>query len=84
MRDRRFNGLKFRRQVPLGPYIADFFCAELGLILEADGDSHSALRDLIRDRWLQDKSFRTLRLSNRDILGNLSGCMEWIAGEIAP
>ena len=82
LRDRRFLGLKLRRQVPLGPYIADFFCAELGLIVKADGDSHSGPHDLIRDRWLQDKGFLTLRLSNRDINGNLSGCMDRIAGEL--
>ncbi len=84
LRDRRFLGLKFRRQVPLGPYIADFYCAERALIIEADGDSHGALPDRIRDLWLQDKGFRTLRLWNRDIRGNLPGCLEWIAGEIAP
>ena len=82
LRDRRLNGFKFVRQEPVGPYIADFFCAELGLIVEADGDSHSGPHDLIRDRWLQDKGFLTLRLSNRDINGNLSGCMDRIAGEL--
>ena len=84
LRDRRFMDMKFRRQVPLGPWIADFYCARHKLILEADGDSHDGARDAIRDRWLQDRGFRTLRLRNHEVLCNLAGCLEWLAGEIAP
>ena len=84
LRNRQFLGLKFRRQVPLGPYIADFYCADLSVIIQADSESHAGTHDLIRDRWLQAHGFRTLHLWHRDILGNLPGCLQWIAGEIAP
>ncbi|MGQ0565312.1 MAG: endonuclease domain-containing protein [Gemmobacter sp.] len=82
LRDRRFWGLKFRRQVPLGPYVADFYCAERKLIVEADGDGHGGTRDALRDRWLRERGFRTVRLWNADVVGNLDGCLERIAGEI--
>ena len=83
LRDRRFRGLKFRRQVPLGPYIADFYCADLGLILEADGDSHDGSRDRGRDHWLRNQGFRVLHFTNRDILGNLPGCLDALSSEVA-
>ena len=41
LRNRGFEGLKFRRQVPLGPYVSDFFCEEQGLIVEVDGGQHA-------------------------------------------
>jgi very-short-patch-repair endonuclease len=83
LRDRRFQGLKFRRQVPLGPYIADFYCAEHRLVIEADGGGHGGVRDLSRDRWLADHGFRILRLWNGDIRADLSGCLDRIALGVA-
>jgi len=83
LRGRRFMGLKIRRQVPLGPYIADFYCAEHRLIIEADGGGHGGPRDLARDQWLAGHGFRVLRLWNSDIRANLSGCLERIANEVA-
>lgn len=65
-------GIKFRRQVPIGPYIADFLCVEEKLILEIDGDSHyedgAQEHDRQRDAFLQKKGFTVLRLSNRQVL----------------
>jgi very-short-patch-repair endonuclease len=81
LRDRRFMGLKVRRQVPIGPYIADFYCADHRLIIEADGSGHGSLRDLRRDQWLAAQGFRILRLWNRDILMNLPGCLDAIAAQ---
>ncbi len=52
LRGRRFRGLKFRRQVPVGPYIADFACIEAGLIVECDGGQHGDARDAERDAFL--------------------------------
>ena len=50
LRGLQFEGLKFRRQAPIGRYIVDFFCAEQGLILEADGPTHEdSQRDRVRD-----------------------------------
>ena len=81
LRDRRLCGLKFRRQVPLGRYIADFYCAEAKLILELDGGQHSPDRDAARDHWLHAQGFRLIRLWNTDVLGNLPGVLQLIAQE---
>lgn len=81
LRDRRLCGLKFRRQVPLGGYIADFYCTEAKLILELDGGQHSPDRDAARDSWLHAHGFRLIRLWNTDVLGNLPGVLQLIAQE---
>lgn len=81
LRDRRLFGLKFRRQVPLGPFIADFYCAELRLVLEADRGQHSSARDAIRHTHLAALGYRTLRFSNAEIHQNLPGVLTRIAGE---
>lgn len=84
LRARRFLGLKFRRQVPLGPFIVDFLCKEHGLVIEADGGQHAEnLRDQARDQWLQDKGHTVLRFWNSDILSNLSGVLTRIKDEVA-
>ena len=66
LRDRRFEGLKFRRQTPVAGAIVDFLCADLKLILELDGGVH-ALRtaeDAIRDQRLAAAGFTVLRFDN--------------------
>jgi very-short-patch-repair endonuclease len=69
LRDRRFVNFKFRRQVPIGPYIADFVCYSARLIVEADGSQHAeSQRDMIRDAELARRGFYLLRLWNNDIL----------------
>jgi very-short-patch-repair endonuclease len=68
LRDRRLEGLKFRRQVQIGPFIADFACLAHKLIVEADGPVHDATEDLARDGWLQTQGFRVLRFSNGTII----------------
>jgi very-short-patch-repair endonuclease len=69
LRNRKLTGLKFRRQVPIGPYVADFLSFEARLIVEADGGQHAgAERDLARDAWLEAHGFRILRFWNSDIL----------------
>ena len=67
LRARRLDGLKFRRQVAIGPYVADFICLERRLIVEADGPLHDAERDVTRDDWLDRRGFRVLRLANARI-----------------
>jgi very-short-patch-repair endonuclease len=67
LRNRRLADLKFRRQVPIGPYIADFACFSHRLIVEADGPLHDAEADAVRDAWLRSQQFRVLRFSNREI-----------------
>ena len=87
LRDRRLEGLKFRRQVPLGPYIVDFVSHTAHLVIELDGgqhfeDSHE-MRDARRDRFLRSKGFRVLRFSNHDVMTNRAGVLETIATAIA-
>ncbi len=74
-------GLKFRRQVPLGPFIADFYCASRRLILEADGAHHDPARDTTRDAHLAALGYRILRVTNHDIRTNLPGVLTRIAKE---
>ena len=67
LRDRRLEGLKFRRQVVIGAYVADFVCMRHRLIVEADGPFHDAERDAVRDGWLKSQGFRVLRFENQQI-----------------
>ena len=74
LRNRQFAGTKFRRQIPVGPYIADFACYEARLIVEADGGQHAdSASDAERDAWFKAQGFRTLRFWNNDILTNPEG-----------
>jgi very-short-patch-repair endonuclease len=76
LKDRRFAKFKFRRQVPLRPYIADFVCFEARLVVEVDGGQHAeSVRDLERDQWLTQNEFRVLRFWNNDVLQNLEGVL---------
>jgi very-short-patch-repair endonuclease len=67
LRNRRLDDLKFRRQVPIGRYIADFVCFARRLIVEADGPMHDAIADAARDAWLHGQGFRVLRFPNSRI-----------------
>ena len=69
LRSRQFAGAKFRRQLPLGPYIGDFVCLDPRLIVECDGGQHADNPyDEARDAWLTAQGFRVLRVWNTDIL----------------
>jgi very-short-patch-repair endonuclease len=67
LRDRRLDGLKFRRQLPVGRYVADFACLRHRLIVEADGPHHDQARDAQRDAWLHGQGFRVLRFRNEQL-----------------
>lgn len=69
LRDRRFLGLKFRRQVPCGVYVLDFHCHELRLAVELDGGQHlESAYDAERDVWLAGQGIRVMRFWNHDVL----------------
>lgn len=70
VRDRRLDGLKFRRQAPVGDTVVDFLCLEHRLVIEADGGIHKLreIEDLERDAMLQSKGFVVLRFTNELIL----------------
>ena len=67
LRAKRLQGLKFRRQVPIGPYVADFLCLRHRLVVEADGPFHNPEADAVRDAWLSAQGFRVLRFTNSQI-----------------
>jgi len=78
------DGFHWRRQVPIGSYIADFACLKARLILEADGGQHAdSLRDETREAWLASQGFQVVRLWNIDILQNLDGCMATVSAALA-
>ncbi|WP_244507585.1 endonuclease domain-containing protein [Methylobacterium phyllostachyos] len=83
----RFHGLKFRRQVPIPPYIADFLCASARLIVELDGEPHETearrLRDAKRDAWLKGQGFTILRFPNELVLSNLDAVLDRVAEAVA-
>jgi very-short-patch-repair endonuclease len=79
LRDRRLADFKFRRQVPIGPYIADFICYEARLVVELDGSQHAeSKRDAVRDRWFADNGYRVLRIWNSDLTDNKLGVLDAI------
>ncbi len=66
LRAKRFAGHKFRRQMPIGRYIADFVCLNARLIIELDGSQHHTQQDhdTVRDAWLRSQGFEVLRVWN--------------------
>jgi very-short-patch-repair endonuclease len=80
LRNRRFEGYKFRRQVSLGPHVVDFICFEANLIIEVDGGQHSEQRgkDETRTQWLRSQGFTVLRIWNHDVLTQIQSVLEAI------
>ncbi|HSF40836.1 MAG TPA: endonuclease domain-containing protein [Thermoanaerobaculia bacterium] len=74
LRDRRLERLKFRRQSPLGIFVADFYCHALKLVVELDGEVHTerrqAAHDENRDLYLRSLGCTILRFPNRDVFTN--------------
>jgi very-short-patch-repair endonuclease len=69
LRDRRLQGVKFRRQVPVGPYIVDFLCIDRKLVVELDGSQHAdSVRDIRRDAWLRSTGYAVRRFWNDAVL----------------
>ncbi|MER9095845.1 endonuclease domain-containing protein [Mesorhizobium sp. M0700] len=79
LRGRRLDRIKFRRQVPVGKFIADFICAEARLIIEIDGSQHADSNyDRERDAELKARGFRVLRFWNDDVLRDLNAVYDTI------
>jgi len=83
LRREQIDGHRFRRQMPIGPYIVDFVCLASRLIIEVDGGQHSAERDARRTAWLESQDFHVLRFWNNDVLGNLDGVIQTIEDALA-
>jgi very-short-patch-repair endonuclease len=86
LRNHRLNGASFRRQVPIGGFIADFMCPAARLVIELDGGQHFSddqeLADAARTAVIQGKGFRVLRFSNLDVMTNRAGVLETIVAAI--
>jgi len=78
LRNRRFMGIKFRRQHPIGRYIADFYSADHQLVLEIDGGQHSQQMayDQARTASLQSQGIHTLRFWNHEVLQQTQAVLE--------
>ncbi len=84
LRNGNLMGIKFRRQVPVGPYIADFLSRQARLVVEADGGQHGEQEayDAQRTRFLEFRGYQVLRFWNHDILTDIDAVMQ-VIGEAA-
>lgn len=80
LRDRRFFGYKFRRQMPIGPYIVDFACFKASLIVELDGGQHQddVEYDQRRSAFLNDNGWKVIRFWNNEFRSNEEGVLKVI------
>jgi 5-methyltetrahydrofolate--homocysteine methyltransferase len=80
LRNRKLDGFKFKRQHPIGRYIVDFVCLERQLILELDGGIHKLKReaDAARDAALQTFGYRTLRVTNEELMREFPSALQII------
>ena len=87
LRSRKIDGFKFRRQQPILDYIVDFYCDELKLILEADGEIHSlsdkSETDVKRNKLLKINGYHILRLTNSEIQTDINSSIKKIKSFIA-
>jgi len=80
LRNKQINNIKFRRQQPIGNYIADFISTEKKMIIEVDGGQHfESDKDAKRDRWFHQQGYNVLRFWNNDVLQNIEGVLEVIS-----
>ena len=84
LRNKQLLGCKFKRQAPIGRYIADFACFSRNLIVELDGGQHLAQEeyDAERSEWLRSQGFRVLRFWNNDALADTDSVLERIMLEL--
>lgn len=82
IRAKQLEGLKFRRQQPLGNCIVDFICLEKRVIIQLGGVQHSfdseKNKDLISDKWFEAQGYKVLRFRNNDISKNMNGVLKII------
>ncbi|MEA2030270.1 MAG: endonuclease domain-containing protein, partial [candidate division Zixibacteria bacterium] len=87
LRNRQFENLRWLRQRPIDNFIVDFYCAELKLILEIDGDSHftedNMIYDKERTKILEQYELTLIRFTNKEVMQNLSGVYQALLQQIA-
>lgn len=81
LRNSQLKGFKFRRQYPIGPFFADFFCQEAKLVIELDGSQHAdqSDRDEQRTKFLRDEGYVVLRFWNHQVISEIDEAMQLIA-----
>jgi len=84
LRNSQLDGYKFRRQHPVGNYVVDFACEQVGLVVELDGGQHAeaASTDAHRTAYLNQRGFRVLRFWNNEVTGNLEAVLDVILAEL--
>ncbi|KAA5805014.1 endonuclease domain-containing protein [Alkalicaulis satelles] len=84
----RLNGWRFRRQHPIGPYVADFACVPARLTIEVDGETHWRAAEIAHDRrrsaFIRARGFHELRVWNNDVYDNLDGVLDAITAALPP
>jgi very-short-patch-repair endonuclease len=85
LRNRGLKAAKFKRQVPIAGFYADFACSDSRLVIEIDSGQHEAERhiDAARTKKLETAGYRVLRFWNHDVLANIEGVLETVALELA-
>ncbi|MEH6661587.1 MAG: endonuclease domain-containing protein [Parasphingorhabdus sp.] len=82
LRNRQLDNVKFVKQCPVGPYIADFAARSQRLVIELDGGQHSEGKDAERTRVIEAHGYRVIRFWNNDVMVNIDGVLETIVREI--
>lgn len=84
LRRKQVGRLKFRRQSPIGPYIAGFYCPKAALVVELDDTNRSSIQEIEDDekrtRWFESQGIRLLRISTREFLGRPYDVVDAIYG----
>jgi very-short-patch-repair endonuclease len=87
LRGGRLNGMRFRRQHPIGPFVADFACVKARLVIEVDGMTHASDEarsyDLRRTQFLRRQGWREIRVENSDVLCSVDGVVAYICAALA-
>ncbi|MGO9007811.1 MAG: endonuclease domain-containing protein [Beijerinckiaceae bacterium] len=82
LKNRGLSGFKFVRQAPIGPYIADFLCRDMNLVVEIDGATHSTDAEIASDQcrtsFLEEQGYRVMRFTNEAVYESAEGVLETI------
>jgi very-short-patch-repair endonuclease len=80
LKNRQLDGFKFRRQHPIGPYVVDFYCAQIELVIEVDSSYHDGKQDqdAARDAWMNPQSITVLRVTASELAKNEEGVLSKI------
>lgn len=87
LRAKQMYGYKFRRQYGIDRFVVDFYCSQVKLAIEVDGDTHYGQNkeaDSIRQKYIESLKISFLRFTNREIMENINGVVERIVQELPP